>query len=135
MTKMFLYIQGKSNLFTLSRLRRNPIQDLVVSLRPTVVTFSYERQRCSNQIYYILYRHTRAYLKVPVFSLQGNTRFFLSSCKIVHRVCHRRNTAATDTQYRFVGRSGRHPSYGRYRANEANILGHKKNVTKGQHRR
>lgn len=137
MTKMFLYIHGKSNVFTLSGLRRNPIQDLRVSLRPSVINISYERQCCSNQIYNILYGHTRAYLRVSAFSLQGNTRLplqslLLSPCKIVHRFCHRRNTAETDIQYRVVGRSARHPSRGRYPEKEVNILGHKKKVRKGQ---
>jgi hypothetical protein len=44
MAKMFLYIRGKSNLFMLSGLRWNPIQDLRVSLRPSAISFSYGRQ-------------------------------------------------------------------------------------------
>ena len=137
---MFLYIQSKSNLFTFSRLRRNPIQDLRVSLRPSVISFSYERQCRSSQIYNIFYGPTRAYLKVPAFSVKGNARLplqllLLSPCNIVHPFCHRRNTVETDIQNRFVGRSAIHPSYGRHPAKEAKILGHKKEVIKGQHRR
>jgi hypothetical protein len=45
------------------------------------------------------------------------------------------NTAETDIQYRFVGRSAKRPSYGRYPAKDASILGQKKTVTKGQNRR
>jgi len=135
MTKMFLYIQGKSNLLTLSKLSRNPIQDLRVSLRRSDISFSYERQCCSKQIYNILYGHTWAHIKGPAFSLQGNTRLFLSPCKLVCRVCHRQNTAETDIQYPFVGRSARHSSHARYPAKEANIFGHKKKVMKDQHRR
>jgi hypothetical protein len=91
----------------------------VFSLRPSVISRS-----CSNQIYV-----TRAYEGV-LKSLQGKTlltlQLLLSPCKIVHLFCHRRNTAETDIQYRFVGRSARHSSYGRYPAKEANIPGHNK---------
>ena len=52
----------------------NPIQDLRVSLLPSVISFNYERQCCSNQIYNVLYGHTRAQFGVLAFSLQGNTR-------------------------------------------------------------
>jgi len=127
---MLLYIQVKSNLFTLLGLRWNPVQDL----RPFVISFSYERRCCGNQIYNTLYGHTRAYLDVDQefqHSVYMEMHAYLcKSCchliKIVHHFYHRQNTAETDIQYRFVGRSARHPSYGRYLAKEASILGHKK---------
>jgi hypothetical protein len=77
MTKMFLYIKGKSNLCALSGLRWNPIPDLRVSLRPSVINFNYERQCCSNQIYNVLYGHTKAYLRVLAFSLKKYTLTFV----------------------------------------------------------
>ena len=57
----------------LSGLRWNPIQELHVSLRPFIISFNCERQRYSNQIYNVLYGHTRAYLKVLAFIFVNKT--------------------------------------------------------------
>ena len=61
-------------------LRWNSLQDLRVSLRPSVISFNYDRQCCSNQTHDVLDGHTRAHFKVLAFNFK-----LMVPCIIIQR--------------------------------------------------